>query len=95
MSESVDKKEMPKQDDVDGILNEKISRRRALSRVAKIGIGVAAVAVAGGGAAAYYYSTQSQNQAPSGGTINLFSYSPLYGPTGYANYLSSTYNITL
>ena len=74
--------------------SQKITRRQALSTVGKVGIGVVAAAVIAGGG--YYAYTASQPAAkPSGGTINLFTYSPLYAPTGYMSYLQTTFDITL
>ena len=75
-------------------VNEKISRRKALSTAAKVGIGVVAAAVVGGGA--YYAYTSSQPPAkPTGGTINVLTYSPLYTPTGYQSEMKSDFDITL
>ena len=40
-------------------------------------------------------TTSIPTTSPTGGLINTFVYSPLYVPTGYTSYLTSTYNITL
>jgi spermidine/putrescine-binding protein len=99
MSESEEKKGMGNeggivQDILKQLDNARISRRQALAKMAKLGIGIAAAAAIGGGGAAAYYS-YTKSHAPSGGTIDLFTYSPLYSPSGYVDYLKSTYNITL
>src|SRR5437667_3040617 len=73
---------------------ERITRRAAIGRIGKIGVGVvASAAIAGGGY--YAYTTTQAPQAPTGGSIKMFSYSPLYAPDGYVSYLKSTFKIDL
>ncbi len=87
-------------------LNRPMTRRAAIGTGAKIG----AAAVGGlvvGGLAGYFGKSSSSSTVTEtttvvsssstipGGTINVFTYSPLYVPTGYVSYLQAAYDVNL